>query len=46
MQGLTLNRATANNGQVAVVTSDGKNVHLESGTRFLLVEQNAEVPAQ
>ena len=46
MRGLTLNRATANNGLVAVVTSDGKNVHLESGTRFLLVEQNAEVPAQ
>ena len=46
MQGLTLSRATANNGLVAVVTSDGKNVHLESGTRFLLVNQNAEVPAQ
>jgi len=46
MQGLTLNRATANNGLVAVVTSDGKNVHLESGTRFLLVEQKAEAPAQ
>ena len=46
IQGLTLNRATANNGLVAVVTSDGKNVHLESGTRFLLIGQNAEVPAQ
>jgi hypothetical protein len=45
MPGLTLSRATANNGLVAVVTSDGKNVRLESGTRFLLVEQNAE-PAQ
>jgi hypothetical protein len=42
MQGLTLSRATANNGLVAVVTSDAKNVHLESGTRFLLVEQNTE----
>jgi hypothetical protein len=42
MHGLTLNRATANNTLVAVVTSDGKNVHLDSGTRFLLVEQNAE----
>jgi len=46
MQGLTLSRATANNDLVAVVTSDGKNVHLESGTRFLLVEQNAEAPAR
>jgi hypothetical protein len=46
MRGLTLNRATANNALVAVVTSDGKNVHLDSGTRFLLVEQNAVAPAQ
>jgi hypothetical protein len=46
MQGLTLSRATANNDLVAIVASDGKNVHLESGTRFLLVEQNAEVPAR
>lgn len=43
MRGLTLNRTTANN---AVLTSAGKNVHLESGTRFLLVEQNAQAPAQ
>jgi len=43
MHGLTLNRTTANN---AIVTSDGKNVHLEGGTRFLLVQQNAEVPAK
>jgi hypothetical protein len=46
MHGLTLNRATANNALVAVVTSEAKNVHLESGTRFLLVEQHAEAPAQ
>ena len=46
MHGLTLSRATANNALVAVVTSQGKNVRLESGTRFLLVEQNAEAPVQ
>lgn len=46
MHGLTLNRAAADNPLVAVVTSDGKNVHLESGTRFLLVEQSAQPPAQ
>ena len=46
MHGLTLSRATANNALVAVVTSEGKNVHLEGRTRFLLVEQNAEAPAQ
>jgi hypothetical protein len=46
MRGLTLNRTTVNNALVAVVTSDGKNVYLESGTRFLLVEQNLETPAQ
>jgi hypothetical protein len=46
IQGLTLNRATPNKGLVAVVTSDGKNVHLESGTRFLLVQQNSEPPAK
>lgn len=43
MHGLTLNRTTVNN---AVVTSTGKNVRLESGTRFLLIEQNAETPAK
>jgi hypothetical protein len=46
MHGLTLSRATANNALVAMVTCEGKNVHLESRTRFLLVEQNAEAPAQ
>ena len=43
IHGLTLNRTTANN---VVLTSTGKNVHLESDTRFLLVEQNAEAPAK
>jgi hypothetical protein len=46
LPGLTLNRATANNVLVAVLTSNGKNVHLESGTRFLLVEQSSESPAK
>ena len=46
MRGLTLNRAAAGNALVAVLNSDGKNVRLESGTRFLLVEQAAQAPAQ
>ena len=46
MQALTLNQATANNGLAAVMTSDGKNVHRENGTRFLLVEQNSKLPGK
>lgn len=46
IQGLTLNLMTANNALVAVLTSGGKNVHLDGGTRFLLVEQRTEAPAQ
>jgi hypothetical protein len=46
IHGLTLNRAAANTSLVAVLTSDGKNVHLDNGTRFLLVEQNTEAPAK
>jgi hypothetical protein len=42
MRGLSLNTTTANNVLVSVVTSDGKNVRLDGGTRFLLVEQNSE----
>jgi hypothetical protein len=37
LKGLKLETAPVNNTQVSVVTSDGKNVHLDSGTRLLLV---------
>jgi hypothetical protein len=41
LNGLKLGTAPANNnGQVSIVTSDGKNVHLDSGTRLLLVTQS------
>jgi len=37
LNGLTLNPAAANSSEGSVVTSAGKNVHLDSGTRMLLV---------
>src|SRR5437667_2039189 len=37
--GLNLNAAASNATQGSVVTSSGKNVHLDSGTRMLLVSQ-------
>jgi hypothetical protein len=47
MHGLTLAAARVDNAIVSTVSSDGKNVHLDSGTRMLLVTQPApEVPAQ
>jgi hypothetical protein len=46
MRGLTLNTVPANNVSVSVLTSDGKNVRLDSGTRFLLVAQGSEAPAK
>lgn len=46
LRGLTLTTVPGNNAMVSVLTSDGKNVHLDSGTRFLLVEQNPEAPAR
>jgi hypothetical protein len=46
LSGLKLGYATANGkAPVSVVTSDGKNVHLESGTRLLLVAQAVGVGA-
>ncbi len=39
MNGLNLNAAASNATQGSVITSAGKNVHLESGTRMLLVSQ-------
>ena len=39
LNGLNLSAATSNATQGSVITSAGKNVHLESGTRMLLVSQ-------
>lgn len=39
LQGLNLNAAAANSAQGSVITSTSKNVHLDSGTRMLLVAQ-------
>lgn len=41
MNGLSLNSAAANNTEGSLMTSSGKNVHLESGTRMLMVTQAA-----
>jgi len=48
MRGLTLSTAQADKVLVSTITSDGKNVHLDSGTRMLIVTQPppAEPPAQ
>jgi len=39
LDGLNLSTAPSNAAQGSVITSAGKNVHLESGTRLLLVSQ-------
>src|SRR5712664_2402143 len=39
LEGLNLNAAGSNATQGSVITSAGKNVHLDSGTRMLLVSQ-------
>jgi len=39
MRGLTLSTAPAEKVLVSTITSDGKNVHLDSGTRMLIVTQ-------
>ena len=47
MQGVNLNSATAGAAQGSVITSGGKNLHLDSGTQMLLVTQatgSAEAP--
>jgi|tagenome__1003787_1003787.scaffolds.fasta_scaffold20982205_5 hypothetical protein len=41
IHGLTLAAAKVDNAVVSTVSSDGKNVHLDSGTRMLLVTQPA-----
>jgi hypothetical protein len=39
LNGLNLNSAAANGTQGSIITSAGKNVHLDSGTQMLLVSQ-------
>jgi hypothetical protein len=39
LNGLNLNAAASNATEGSVITSSGKNVHLDSGTRMLLVSQ-------
>jgi hypothetical protein len=39
LNGLNLNAAASNATEGSVITSAGKNVHLDSGTRMLLVTQ-------
>jgi hypothetical protein len=39
LNGLNLSAAGSNATEGSVITSAGKNVHLESGTRMLLVSQ-------
>lgn len=41
LNGLTLNAAETGGAQGSLITSAGKNVHLDSGTRMLLVTQAA-----
>jgi hypothetical protein len=41
LNGLNLNSAVMNSSQGSIITSAGKNVHLDSGTRMLLVSQAA-----
>ena len=42
MRGLTLNDGATDNKSASMVASNGKNVHLDGGTRMLLVAQAAE----
>jgi hypothetical protein len=45
LDGLNLNSAASNSTQGSLITSTSKNVHLDSGTQFLLVSQ-AQASAQ
>jgi hypothetical protein len=44
LSGLSLTSAAANSTQGCVITAVGKNVHLDSGTRMLLVTQTTASP--
>lgn len=41
LSGVSLNSSATNEAQASVITSAGKNVHLDSGTRILMVTQTA-----
>lgn len=41
LSGITLNSAASSGAQGSVVTSTGKNVHLDRGTRMVLATQSA-----
>jgi hypothetical protein len=41
LEGLNLNSATASSTQGSLITSSSKNVHLDSGTKLLLVAQSS-----
>ena len=41
LKGLSLSSASAARGEGSLITSTGKNVHLDSGTRMLLVSQSS-----
>lgn len=45
LKGLKLMMTTTKTSQNTVISSDGKNVRLDSGTRLLLVAQNATPPS-
>jgi len=44
LHGLNLSAAGSNATEGSVITSAGKNVHLDSGTRLLLVSQSEAGP--
>lgn len=46
LNGLNLNAAGSNGTEGSVITSSGKNVHLDSGTRMLVVAGAATQPSQ
>jgi hypothetical protein len=45
LQGASLNATTANGAKGSVITSDDKNLHLDSGTQLLLVTQSRNADA-
>lgn len=49
LQGLNLGRTNSSNGESSVITSSEKNIHLDSGTRLLLMVQpqgSSETPSR
>jgi hypothetical protein len=44
LNGLNLSSAASNSAEGSLITSAGKNVHLDSGTQILLVTQTGSAP--